>query len=110
MTPLPFNGPLFIHDFVRALDRAEKSSRRSRPHYDERRWFRCLEEADQHDLGRAWCAKCDARDAAQYRTVHVRYYEHLVGDSIARMNGRPLKLVACESEFRSLSVIRSAEA
>jgi hypothetical protein len=48
--------------------------------------WRCLEEADQRDLARAWHAKCDARDAAEYRTVHVRYYEQLVGDTIGRMN------------------------
>jgi len=64
MTPLPFNGPLFVHDFVRALDRAEKASKRGRPHYDQRAWFRCLAEADEHDHGHAWRAKCDARDAA----------------------------------------------
>lgn len=47
--------------------------------------WRCLEEADQRDLARAWRAKCDGRDAAEYRTVHVRYYEQLVGDTIGRM-------------------------
>ena len=48
--------------------------------------WRCLEEADQHDLARAWRAKCDARDTAECRTIHVRYYAQLVGDTIGRMN------------------------
>jgi hypothetical protein len=109
MTPLPFNGPLFAHDLVLALDRAEKSSRRGRPHYDESRWWRCLAEADQHDNFRRLDHHYHTIDSTSYHTAHIRYYEHLAGDTIGRMNGRPLKLAACEPEVRSLSAIRAAE-
>jgi hypothetical protein len=83
MTPLPHNGVMFVHDFIRALNEVERL-RHSRPHFDEPRWFRCLAEADQHDHARAWKAKCDARDAQSHHSSHVRYYQNLSGDAIAR--------------------------
>jgi len=77
MTETPYNGVMFAHDLIAALDRAERYSRRGRPHFNEKRWFQCLEEADQHDSARAWKAKCNARDAQDYPASRVRCYEHL---------------------------------
>jgi hypothetical protein len=108
MNPLPFNGPLFIADFVRALDEVQRL-KHSRPHYNEKRWFRCLAEADSHDSARAAQAKYDARDAQAYAASHVRYCEHLPGDSIARMNGKVLHLSPSEPEIRTLARINAAQ-
>jgi hypothetical protein len=108
MTPLPFNGPLFAHDFILALDRAEQASRHGRPHYNQKRWFRCLAEADSHDSARAWRAKCDAQLAQEYPTSHVRYYDHLAGSPAAKMNGKVLRLSASDPEVRTLSAIKAS--
>jgi hypothetical protein len=110
MTPLPFNGAMFAHDLVLALDRAEKSSRRGRPHYDERRWWRCLAEADQHDNFRRLDHHYHTFDSTHYQPTHVHYFEKLYASSGPKMNGKPLRMSAAQSEIRSLSAIRSAEA
>jgi hypothetical protein len=52
MIPIPYNPVLFAHDFISALDEAEQRSR-SRPHFDEKAWFRCLAEAERRDNARA---------------------------------------------------------
>ena len=108
MTPLPFNGPLFAADFRRALDEVERW-KHVRPHFNEKLWFRCPQEADQHDNFRRLDHHYQLTDSANYQS-HVRYCEHLTGDAIARMNGKPLRLSASEPEIRSLSAIRAAEA
>ena len=109
MTPLPFNGPLFAHDFILALDRAEKSSRRGRPHYNEKLWFRCLAEADERDNSRRLINYYQARDAAHYLAPTVTYYQRLYTNATApRMNGKVLHLHAAEPEIRSLAAIRAS--
>jgi hypothetical protein len=86
MTPHAFNGPLFAHDFVLALDRAQKNNpRHLRPHYNERKWWAALAEADEHDIARKLTSGYQACDCANYRTPLVRYYSHLSGDSIGKM-------------------------
>jgi hypothetical protein len=98
---------MFAHDLIVALDRAEQSSRR-RPHFNEKRWSRCLAEADQHDSARAYRAKCDAQLAQEFRT-HVRYYQYLPGDAIPRMNGKRLHWQASDPEIRTLAQINAAQ-
>jgi hypothetical protein len=43
----------FTADFIAALDKAEREYRRGRPHYDEKQWWKCLEQADRLDSARA---------------------------------------------------------
>jgi hypothetical protein len=107
MTPAPFNGVQFAHDLVLALDRAEKTSHR-RPHFNEKRWFRCLAEADQHDNSRRLANFYHLQDlGAQY---HSHYFERLYASPAPKMNGKLLHLSASEPEVRTLSAIRAAEA
>src|SRR5262249_12503717 len=57
--------------------------------YPQPMWWRCLECADELDTARALTARHAAIDAAEYRTVHMAYYERLCGSTIAKMNGHP---------------------
>jgi hypothetical protein len=110
MTPLPFNGPLFAHDFILALDRAEKASRHGRPHFNERSWFRCLAEADEHDNARRLTSSYQTQDLAQHRARTSNYFERLYSSPGPKMNGKLLHLSASDPEFRTLHAIRAAEA
>ena len=111
MTPLPFNGPLFAHDFILALDRAEKASRHGRPHFNEKQWFRCLAEADQHDNARRLANSYQLQDLAnQYHSAAPKYFDHRYTTAAPRMNGKLLRLTAADPEVRTLSAIRAAQA
>jgi hypothetical protein len=92
MIPLPFNGAMFVHDLVLALDRAEKYSPRGRPHYDERRWWHCLQEADERDTARELTTRYAARDAKEHFAPRTVWHERLYACCCPKMNGRPLKL------------------
>src|SRR5215471_18977408 len=108
MPPLPHNPAQFAADLVHALDEVQRW-KHSRPHYNEKTWFRCLKAAADRDQARQLVdhyAKSDARD---HQHLHVRYYEHLASDAIGRMNGKPLRLSATDPEMRTLSAIRVAE-
>jgi hypothetical protein len=69
-----------------------------------------LSEADQHDLARKMTDYYRGLDTQDYRAPSTSWHEQLDVSAALRMNSRPLKLVASESEFRSLSVIHAAEA
>jgi hypothetical protein len=87
-----FNVVLFVADFVAALDRLQRCSG-SRPAYPSVPWHRALREADTRRLIVERHAELDA--------VHQRvaYCERFYGSSMARMNGRLLRLASVEPEI-----------
>src|SRR5262249_19116485 len=80
---------------LRALDRLQRCSG-SRPAYPTEPWHRALREAESADARRLIVARYAELDAGQQR---VRYCGRLYGSSMARMNGRPLRLESVESEI-----------
>ena len=105
MSPLAFNPSLFLADFRSALSRC------GWPAYPQPMWWRCLEEADSHDLARKLTSYYQKLDALEYRAPTCTYYEKLFGETTApRMNGQVLSWHTTESEIRTLSAIRAAEA
>ena len=84
-SPLAFNPSLFLADFRSALSRC------GWPAYPQPMWWRCLEEADSHDLARKLTSYYQKLDALEYRAPTCTYYEKLFGETTApRMNGHVL--------------------
>ena len=97
MSPLAFNPSLFLADFRSALSRC------GWPAYPQPMWWRCLEEADSHDLARKLTSYYQKLDALEYRAPTCTYYEKLFGETTApRMNGYALKMVASERNPHAL--------
>jgi hypothetical protein len=86
---------LFVADFVTALDRLQRWTG-TRPADLTEAWHRALREAESADTRRLIAARHAERDAVHHR---VTYCERFYGSSMARMNGRPLRLpVRCQRE------------
>jgi len=95
MSSQAFNVVLFVADFVAALDRLQRCSG-SRPAYPSVPWHRASREADYADTRRLIVARHAELDAVHQR---VAYCERFYGSSMARMNGRLLRLASVEPEI-----------
>jgi hypothetical protein len=99
VSPSAFNAGLFLADFRSELRRCGTPQFRSRP------WWNALARADEHDNWRRLVAYYARVDAHEPQTV--RLYERFFSETVApKMNGKVLRWVATESEFRTLSKVR----
>lgn len=89
-----YNPSLALVDFRSALDHCG----RCRPVYPERKWWYCLERANQSDISRMLVAHYAKIDASQYSGRRVVYRAWLGSTSSGKMNGTVLHLAACEPE------------
>jgi hypothetical protein len=94
-----FNPSAALADFKAELSRC------GTPHFPSRPWWNALARAEEHDNSRRLTAYYVRVDAHQPQTV--RLYERFFSETVApKMNGKVLRWVATESEFRTLSEVR----
>jgi hypothetical protein len=99
VSPSAFNAGLFLADFRSELRRC------GTPQFPSRPWWNALARADAHDNSRQLVAYYARVDAHEPQTV--RLYERFFSETVApKMNGKALRWVATESEFRTLSKVR----
>ena len=99
VSPSAFNAGLFLADFRSELRRC------GTPQFPSRPWWNALARADEHDNSRQLVAYYARVDAHEPRGV--RLYERFFSGTVApKMNGKVLRWVATESEFRTLSKVR----
>jgi hypothetical protein len=89
-----------FRNFFCELNRFEKV-RHSRPHYPEPLWHRALCYAGQRHSARALNNYHLALNAQDYRAPTATWHEKLYTESIARMNGKPLRLALLSNSGRS---------
>ena len=102
VSPSAFNAGLFLADFRSELRRC------GTPQFPSRPWWNALARADEHDNSRQLVAYYARVDAHEPRGV--RFSERCESETVApKMNGKVLRLVASESEFRTLHKVRRSE-